>query len=65
MPAADLPARYSRELTQRQLVRDLLDRVFGGSVKTMVLQALPAKKSSAEELQAMEKLLDQFEGGKK
>ena len=58
-------ARNSQEQTQRQLVRDLLDRAFGGSVRTMVLQALAAKKSSAEELQAMEKLLDKFEGGKK
>jgi BlaI family penicillinase repressor len=58
-------ARYSQEHTQRQLVRDLLDRAFGGSVRTMVLQALAAKKSSAEELEAVEKLLDRFEGGKK
>ena len=57
-------ARYSQEQTQRQLVRDLLDRAFGGSVRTMVLQALATKKSSAEELEAMEKLLDRFEGGK-
>jgi predicted transcriptional regulator len=58
-------ARYSQEHTQRQLVRDLLDRAFGGSVRAMVLQALAAKKSSAEELEAVEKLLDRFEGGKK
>ena len=58
-------SRYSQEQTQRQLVRDLLDRAFGGSVRTMVLQALAAKKSSAAELEAMEKLLDQFEGGAK
>jgi hypothetical protein len=31
-------------------------------VKTLVLQALSAKKSSPEELAAMEKLLDRFEG---
>jgi len=58
-------ARYSQEQTQRQLVGDLLHRAFGGSVKTLVLQALAAKKSSPEELEAMEKLLDRFEGGKK
>jgi BlaI family transcriptional regulator, penicillinase repressor len=58
-------ARYSQEHTQRQLVRDLLDRAFGGSVRTMMLQALAAKKSSPEELDAVEKLLDRFEGGKK
>jgi len=58
-------SRYSREQTQRQLVRDLLDRAFGGSVRAMVLQALAAKKSSAEELEAIEQLLDRFEGGEK
>jgi BlaI family penicillinase repressor len=54
-----------REQTQRQLVRDLLQRAFGGSVRTLVLQALAEKKSSPEELAAMEKLLARFEGGKK
>jgi predicted transcriptional regulator len=58
-------ARYSQQQTQRQLVGDLLHRAFDGSVKALVLQALAAKKSSAEELEAMEKLLDRFEGGKK
>jgi BlaI family transcriptional regulator, penicillinase repressor len=56
-------ARYSQDHTQRQLVRDLVDRAFGGSVRAMVLQALATKKSSAEELEAVEKVLDQFEGG--
>src|SRR5271169_1795276 len=54
-------ARNTQEQTQRQLVRDLLDRAFGGSVRTMVLQALASKKSSPEELEAMEQLLDQIE----
>jgi BlaI family transcriptional regulator, penicillinase repressor len=58
-------ARYSQQQTQRQLVRDLLHRAFGGSVKALVLQALATRKSSPEELEAMEKLLDRFEGGEK
>jgi predicted transcriptional regulator len=58
-------ARYSQEQTQRQLVRDLLDRAFGGSVRDMVLSALSTRKSSMEELKEIEKLLDRFEGGKK
>ena len=58
-------ARYSQEQTQRQLLRDLLDRAFGGSVKELVLQALATKRSSPEELEAIEKLLDRFEGDKK
>ena len=58
-------ARYSQQHTQQQLLRNLLDRAFGGSVKALVMQALAAKKSSPEELEAMEKLLDRFEGGAK
>ena len=58
-------ARYSQEQTQRQLVGDLVTRAFGGSVKAMVLQALSTKKSTPEELEAIEKFLDRYEGGSK
>lgn len=58
-------ARYSQTQTQRQLVTDLLQRAFGGSVKALVLQALAAKKSSPEELRAIEEILDRFEGESK
>jgi BlaI family transcriptional regulator, penicillinase repressor len=58
-------ARYSQGQTQRQLVSDLLHRAFGGSVKALVLQALATKKSSPEELQAIEEVLDRFEGESK
>jgi len=57
--------RYSQTQTQRQLVSDLLNRAFGGSVKALVLQALATKKSSPEELQAIEEVLDRFEGESK
>jgi len=58
-------ARHSQVQTQRQLVRDLMQRAFGGSVKALVLQALAGKKSTPEELEAMEELLERFEGGTK
>jgi predicted transcriptional regulator len=58
-------ARYSQEQTQRHLVRDLLDRAFGGSVKALVMQALASRKSSPKDLEAIEKLLDRMEGGSK
>jgi predicted transcriptional regulator len=58
-------AHYSQEHTQRQLVRDLIQRAFGGSVKALVLRALAGRKSTREELVAMEKLLEKFEGGSK
>src|SRR5215471_212381 len=47
-------ARYSQTQTQRQLLRDLTQRAFGGSIKALVLQALATKKSSPEELEAIE-----------
>jgi BlaI family penicillinase repressor len=55
-------ARYAREHTQRQLLHDLVQRAFGGSVKVLVLQALASRKSSPEELEEIEKLLDRMEG---
>ena len=54
-------ARLSEEQTQRQLVRDLLDRAFGGSASKMVMQALNAKRSSAEEMTEIRKLLERKE----
>ena len=58
-------AKYSQEQTQRHLVTDLLQRAFNGSVKALVMQALATKKSSAKDLDAIEKLLDRIEGGSK
>ena len=55
---------YTQQQTQRQLVGDLLDRAFGGSVRELVLQALSAKKSSPAELAEMERLLDRMEDKK-
>ena len=43
-------ASRSERATQRQLVRDLADRAFGGSAARLVMQALAAKKASPEEL---------------
>jgi BlaI family penicillinase repressor len=57
-------AKYSQEQTQRQLLSDLIQRAYGGSVKALVMHALATKKSSADELKAIEKLLDRSEGGK-
>jgi BlaI family transcriptional regulator, penicillinase repressor len=51
-------ARLGEEQTQRQLVRDLLDRAFGGSSSKLVMQALAARRASAEELGEIRRLLD-------
>ena len=51
-------ARFSEQQTQRQLVRDLLDRAFGGSASKLVMQALAARRASPEELGAIRKLIE-------
>ena len=56
-------ARYSQDRTQKQLLRDFIQRAYGGSVKALVMHALATRKSSAKDLEAIEKLLDRFEGG--
>jgi len=58
-------AKFSQEKTQKQLLQDLVQRDFGGSVKALVMQAISTKRSSPEDLEAIEKLLDRFEGGGK
>ena len=52
-------AGVSEQQTQRRLVRDLLERVFGGSAHKLVMQALQSKKSSPTELAEIRKLLGQ------
>ncbi len=51
----------SEERTQRELVQDLLDRVFAGSAEKLVMRALSAKKVSPKELQRIRKMLDEME----
>ena len=51
-------ARLSEEQTQRQLVRDLVDRAFGGSATKLVMQALATKRASAEELREIRRAID-------
>lgn len=47
--------------TQRQLVRDLLRRAFGGSPAKLVVQALSEETVSAEELAEIRQLLEKLE----
>lgn len=51
-------ASASRESTQRHLVSDLIDRAFGGSAASLVMQALATKPSSAEELERIRLMID-------
>jgi BlaI family penicillinase repressor len=57
-------ASRPREITQRQLAGDLLQRAFGGSARGLMLGALSAKKASKAELAELRRLLDEYEEGK-
>ena len=54
-------AAIKAEQTQRQLVRDLLHRAFGGSAAQLVVQALSEQRASAAELTEIRRLLDDME----
>jgi predicted transcriptional regulator len=47
--------------TQRRLVKDLLERVFNGSARKLVLHALSARKATAQEIAEIRSLLDEME----
>lgn len=51
----------SEEKTQKQVVGDLLEKVFSGSAEKLVMRALSAKKVSAKELAKIRKTLDEME----
>jgi predicted transcriptional regulator len=51
----------SEERTQKQLVQDLLDRVFAGSAEKLVMRALSARKVAPNELKRIRKLIEEME----
>jgi BlaI family penicillinase repressor len=53
-------ARLAEADTQRQLVRDLVERAFGGSAEKLVLQALRSKKATPDELERIRKMVDEL-----
>jgi len=54
-------AAVPEEETQRQLVGDLLRRVFDGSAKRLVVQALSSEAASPGELDEIRRMLDDLE----
>src|SRR4029079_19647776 len=50
--------RLSEEQTQRQLIRDLLDRALHGSATKLVMQALAARRTTADELSEIRRVID-------
>jgi len=56
-------AAFSQDHTERQLVADLLDRVFDGSAAKLVLQALAENRTTPEELDEIRRLIAAKTGG--
>ncbi len=56
-------ARMSQQHTQRQLLRDLVDRAFAGSAGKLVLEALAGRRATAEERSHIRAMLDALENG--
>jgi predicted transcriptional regulator len=54
-------ATVTEDQTQRQAVGHLLERVFSGSARKLVLQALSIKRASPAELEEIRQLLDDME----
>ena len=50
-------ARRTEQDTQRQLVKDLLDRAFDGSTSQLVMQALATTAASPDELREIRRLI--------
>lgn len=57
-------AGITRDEAQARFAGELTNRLFGGSVKNLVLGALTAKRASADELDEIRRILDRFEKGK-
>jgi len=58
-------AVFSEDQTEKQIVTDLLDRVFAGSAAKLVLHALESGKTSRAEIAEIRKLLDKHRGGRR
>jgi predicted transcriptional regulator len=48
--------------TKRQLVGDVLHRVFEGSASELMIHALEGRRTSKKELDELRRLLDEYEG---
>ncbi len=56
-------AAVSQKRTQRQLLNDLIRKVYDGSAGSLVLHALSNKQATPEEILAIREMLDEIEGG--
>ena len=50
-------ATATQDRTQRRMLDDLVQKVYDGSTKSLVLHALATKRASAEELEEIQRIL--------
>jgi predicted transcriptional regulator len=54
-------AASSRKITQRKMLRDLIEKVYDGSALSLVMQALSSTRATPEELAEIRKMVNQLE----
>ncbi len=57
--------KISRDEVSQGMVGDLIHRVFDGSAKTLVMQALSEEEASSEDLAEIRRMIDSMERKKK
>lgn len=57
-------AAAKREAVEREMVGDLLERLFAGSAAQLVMRALSVKKATPQELRDIRDLIERHEAGK-
>ena len=55
----------TQDRTRERMLKDLVRKVYDGSVGSLVMQALSSQKSSPDELAEIRRLLNELEGGAK
>jgi predicted transcriptional regulator len=54
-------AKLKQSATQRQLVREFMDRVFDGATEQLVLHALSARDVTPAEVDEIRRMLDEYD----
>ncbi len=54
-------AATTQDRTQRRMLNELIQKVYDGSAKSLVLQAIASKKTSKEDLEEIRRLIDELE----
>lgn len=54
-------AASSQKITQRKMLRDLIEKAYNGSALSLVMQALSSSRATAEELAEIRKMVEELE----